>query len=196
MNLQALRNILIPLAFILKWTGENECRLVFRSSDMSLATLALQVAFSDIKQAHSVKFWRATKLFIKQCYGNFLKAIFMINLCHLFLSYGKIFSCFYQTMTNKWEKKTSTPQIRQDYRITYLSSVQMTQCSYIHLAHINCKLSSQQRSNNRLCLFNVVSVLLHVFHASVSRGLKKNDSSFHLSEVNFSDEPRAQAVTK
>lgn len=82
---------------------------------------------------------------------------------------------------------------------THLCSVQMIQGSYVHLPHINCKLSSLQLSNNHLCLFSVVPVLLHVFHASINRGLKiriKKHSSFHLSEVNFSDVPRTQAVTK
>lgn len=163
---------------------------------MSLVTLALQVAFSEIK--HTV--WSSGEQ-PSSLQNNAKEMVIFSNLyAHLiFIIYFSPMENSFPVSSRQWQINTRKrhPLYRSARTVEapYLCSVQMMQCSYIHLPHINYKLSSQQLSNNSLCLFNVVPVLLHVFHVSVSRGLKKN-SSFHLSEVNFSDEPRAQALTK
>lgn len=113
-NVQALRNILLPLAFIemnrWKW-GQN---FAYSHSDISLVTLPLQVAFSEDKRADLDS---GLQPISSQCNAKEMVIFWSLYSGLVFIIYfcptKNSLSCLYQIMTCKYEKRhvLSTDQV-------------------------------------------------------------------------------------
>lgn len=131
---------------------------------MPHVTLALPVAYSQRLRTvwSSGEQWSSLE-------NNAKAMVIFSNLYSqlIFIIYFSPMEKSFPVSTRQWQinmrKRHLLYRSAKTVEVTYLCSVQMMQCSYIHLPHINYKLSSQQLSKYSLYLFNVVPVLLHVF---------------------------------